>query len=135
MDITKSPPLSPEQAHKRRIGKKVLSASRMSVILQKRLGNMKSAGIAKIRIAKKYIVLATVLALILTTTGIVGYNTYSNHVAQQAAAAAKTQQLEEEAALLKASQCRAQKAVEKSDKLGKITYDQLYDFDECNKTE
>ena len=76
------------------------------------------------------------LCLSVALVGMLSFTGYQFYVAK-AEAAQKAAATEKQTKLAKksiaAEACRRKKAEQKADLIGKVTYDQLYDYDECDK--
>lgn len=117
----------------RRIGRKVLLADRLSHALDR---SSKRPSIVPSRfrsIPRKaaFGVAAGVLVLGLTGTALIHHFSTQAAAAQKVAATKEQQRLEAKSRA--ADACRRNKAEQKADQLGKVTYDELYDYDECDR--
>lgn len=142
MGVPKMRTLSPRGVKIKRIGQKAISCSRVHSAIEDCMPSVKSAA-GKKRILPKihlrmprftFFRLAILgAASIVLVAGAAGYYYYD--LEQE-----KTRAIAEEAVRKRnteiekiASECRRQKAIEKADQIGLLTYDELYDYDECDK--
>lgn len=134
--------LSPRGVKIKRIGQKAISCGRVHSAIEARLPATKAASSKKRKVPKisfripqlSYIQLGFLGAacVVLLVSG-VGYYFYDREQ-DKARAVAEQQKLELDREAEKiASECRRKKAAEKADQIGLLTYDQLYDYDECDK--
>jgi hypothetical protein len=81
----------------------------------------------------KVVAIACVVILLVSALGVGATRYYNSQAAaaEKVAATAKQKKLEVKNAAAVA--CRQKKAEEKADQLGKITYDELYDHNACDK--
>ena len=134
MDIRRG---SPHAHVARRIGKKAIFYGRIAPTLGvvppapaagKKPGIMRT--VRAYRPTKKH--LAIVIGVVVfITSGVVGGYFYQQKIAADERAAAQAAAQKAEKANAVAQQCYRQKTAEKTDMLGKITFDQLYDGDAC----
>ncbi len=117
----------------RRIGKKILSCSRTANLLYGEI-KQKKWHFPKIQLTKKHIAIACGVVLLIVACG-VGYKVYDNYQIEQKRIAAEAKAVRDAAARIKSNECRAQKVAAKSDQIGKITYDELYDYTVCDYLE
>lgn len=117
----------------RRIGRKVLLADRLARAVapntQKRRNKDWRVIFAKPKLAAS-IVIGVLVVGALTFTGMQAYSAQQAE-ARQAEATEKFALQKEKAA--EADACRRAKIEQKADLVGKVTYDELYDGNECNK--
>lgn len=117
----------------RRIGKKILSCSRTATLLYGEL-KQKKWHFPKIQLTKKNIAIACGVVVLVAASG-VGYKIYDNYQIEQKRVAAEQKAVRDAAARVKSNECRAQKVAAKADQIGKITYDELYDYTVCDYLE
>lgn len=117
----------------RRIGKKILSCSRTATLLYGEL-KQKKWQLPKVRLTKKHVAIACGVALLIAASG-VGYKVYDNYQIEQRRIAAEEKSVRDASARAKSNECRAQKVAAKADQIGKITYDELYDYTVCDYLE
>lgn len=117
----------------RRIGKKILSCSRTATLLYGEL-KQKKWHFPKIQLTKKNIAIAGGVVVLVAASG-VGYKIYDNYQIEQKRVAAEQKAVRDAAARVKSNECRAQKVAAKADQIGKITYDELYDYTVCDYLE
>lgn len=126
-------PSKPTSVRHRRIGRKVLLADKLAhvtkVSAQKSRNNDWRTIFAKPKLAAA--VLGGVIAV--GVIGFAGMQTYASQQAkaEQAEATAQFTLQKEKAA--KADACRRAKLEQKSELIGKVTYDELYDGNECDE--
>lgn len=120
----------------KRIGKKAMMIYRTSSILEKKLTPAKQRRklpqISWRPSRRQYIIAAIILVV-----GLVAASCYIFWRVEhdKAGRAAEQVQLERARdASVKSNECRKQKAAAKADQLGKITYDELYDYTVCDFT-
>lgn len=142
MGVPKMRALSPRGVKIKRIGQKAIHCGRVFTALEARLPkaavttkkkrtrpklSFRIPNLSRMQLA--FIGAACVVLLVSGT----GYYFYDQEQ-DKARAIAEEKQLERDQEAEKiASECRRQKAVEKADQIGLLTYDQLYDYDECDK--
>lgn len=123
----------PTSIRHRRIGRKVLQADRLA----RALGTAKHKKTRNVwrapSLRPKVIALICVIAIGVGALGFGGSQFYFAQVDKTQKAAAIEQQSKLEAKSIAADACRRKKAEQKADQLGKITYDELYDYGECEK--
>lgn len=117
----------------RRIGRKVMLADRLHHALEKPRQNRIKATWAFLRSRPRRTAAVCILLIAVLALGAGGVQYYQAKALASQKAAAAIQQQKITAKSLAAEACRQEKAKQKADQLGKITYDQLYDGNECNK--
>jgi hypothetical protein len=118
----------------RRIGKKAMSIYRTSVLLEKKLATRAPGRIARLvhwRPTRRQYVIAAVI-LMVGFIASAGYLYWSGEQDKVRRAAEQVQIERERQASIKSNECRKQKLAAKADQLGKITYDELYDYTVCD---
>lgn len=117
----------------RQIGRKVLLADRLSHALGSTESKKANHLLGFLKRRPKTIALT---CAVVACAGILGLTTVQFYTTK-AEAAQKAAATEKQAKLAKksiaAEACRRKKAEQKADLIGKVTYDQLYDYDECDK--
>ena len=117
----------------RRIGRKVLLADRLAQAVapntQKRGGKDWRVIFAKPKFAASIVI----GVLIVGVLGFTGMQAYSAQQAKARQAEATEQFALQKEKAAKADACRRAKLEQKPDLVGKVTYDELYDGDECDK--
>lgn len=126
----------------KRIGQKAMSCGRVQTALEARMPkqvskakkNRKRPRISFTMPVLSHLQLGILGAacVVLLVSG-VGYYFYYQEQDKQRAVAEQRRIEQDRAAEKIASECRRQKAAEKADQIGLLTYDQLYDYDECDK--
>lgn len=81
----------------------------------------------------KLIALLCLMLIIVGAIGIGGAQYFTSRAAAAERAAATVRQDKLAAKSMAAEACRRKKAEQKADLIGKVTYDELYDYDECDK--
>lgn len=124
---------NPKATVQRRIGKKVLMADRLSHALELSRNNKSGWRSILPAINPKLAIGICAGILLIGALGFNGIKFFSNQqaMAEKTAATAKQERLAEQSRA--ASECRQKKAAAKSDQIGKVTYDQLYDGDSCDR--
>jgi len=128
----KSATHKPSTRH-RKIGRKVLLADRLSNALNDSKIDKSTRIWHFIPLRPKLIALLCLMIIIVGAIGIGGAQYFNSkaEAAQKAATAERQHKLA--AKSLAAEACRRKKAEQKADLIGKVTYDELYDYDECDK--
>lgn len=117
----------------RRIGRKALQADRLSRILTKHNSSKFDVANKFIRVHRVKLTAVSLAVIIFGIVGSFGIQAYNaQQVAAQKAEAAKAQDIARQKSI-SADECRQKKAEEKSELIGKVTYDELYDGNECDK--
>ena len=117
----------------RRIGRKVLAADRLAQAVSTSTAKKTHKDWHKTFLRSKLVVTALVCVV---AFGILGWIASQAYFAQQASVQkAENQRLadQERAKAVKADECRRAKLEQKADLIGKITYDELYDYGECDE--
>ena len=122
--------LSPSRT--RRIGRKVLQADRIARLLKKPEAAPKRTWPLPALKPKTY-ALTGVMLLIVTLIGIGGSRIYLVQVAAAQKIEIEKQQKIAEFNSKEADACRRKKTEEKAELVGKVTFDELYDYNECTK--
>lgn len=128
-----TPALQPASIRDRRIGRKVLQADRLARALG--ASKHKKAGRTWRMPHLKPKLIAVICAITIAVSAF-GYAGSQYYLAQKAATqktAAAKQDAQLQAESVAADACRRKKAEQKADQIGKITYDELYDYGECEK--
>ena len=116
-----------------RIGRKALQADRLSRALA--LSNKKSTKRSlRLPTLRKNTILAIGIALVIVlgvSAGGVRYYTAQAEANKKAALLQQQKDVKEKSSI--ADACRRKKAEQKADLIGKVTYDELYDYGECDK--
>lgn len=130
--LSTTPP-HPQSVRHRRIGRRVLLAHRLNPASKPAKQNRIAALKSRIKARPKTSALLAVgfLALCVLATG--GAHLYSTTTAAAEKAATEKRYAAEKRDSLAADACRRKKFEEKADLLGKITFDELYDNNECDK--
>ena len=117
------------QTRRRQIGRKVLQADRLSHAL----GSAPERSRRNIRFSRfmrpKFAAALSVMIIAVAVIGFGAVQLYAGH----RLAAQDTASKQERAKSISADACRRQKAEQKADLIGKVTYDELYDGNECDK--
>jgi hypothetical protein len=120
-------------ARRRQIGRKVLQAERVSRLLEADKHSQAKSSRLRFRLNKKLAVIVGVILVVASAGGAAGYQ----HYARKASAAKFADMIERQKALKAKSEaadkCRQEKAEQKAHLIGNITYDELYDYGECDK--
>lgn len=118
---------------RRQIGRKALQADRLARALNASR-SQKSKKLLRLPSVQPKILAGTLIAVaIVGIAGITGSQLYMANAAKTERAAAAELQKQLQAQSAAADACRQQKVQQKADQLGKITYDELYDYDSCDK--
>lgn len=117
----------------RKIGRKVLLADRLSKALDDSASKNSMSKLRIIPIRPKFIALLCIMIIIVGAIGIGGAQYFTSKAASAQKAADAARQEKKAAKSLAAEACRRKKAEQKADLIGKVTYDELYDYDACDK--
>lgn len=117
----------------RQIGRKVLLADRLHHALNANSRTKSRFPWRLPALRPKFIALACIVVVAIGTSGFMATQFYLSKVAAEQKAAAAKQQNEQKAKSIAAEACRQKKAEQKASLIGKVTYDELYDHDACNK--
>lgn len=131
--MTPSRPTHKSTVRHRQIGRKVLQADRLSRALVDNK-NKKPTFVDRFSSVQRKTVI--IVGLVIIGVGVLGFggaSMYFGQVAVSQKAAAVKQQAKSEKKSVEADACRRAKAAQKADLIGKVTYDELYDGDECDK--
>ncbi|MFZ1258375.1 MAG: hypothetical protein WAQ25_02800 [Candidatus Saccharimonas sp.] len=127
---------SVQQLRARRIGKKAIVCGRTLTAIERKLPKPKKRRTPKLPVIRmtraRYAGL--IGALLLTIGGTGGYMAYSSFRANQQRIAEQEKVERDRKASIKSNECRQQKLAAKKEQLGKITYDELYDYTVCDFT-
>lgn len=117
----------------RRLGRKTLQADKLSSVLGR--SQSKQSPLSTILSALKTRTAVAIIAgiVVLLGVGTVAYSVHRNQLATAERKAAAAQDIKLKAKSDAADACRRQKAQEKSELIGKVTYDELYDYGACDK--
>ncbi len=126
-------PHSKQSVRQRQIGRKVLLADRLSHSLKATQPTKVKQLLGLLQQRPKTIALLCLSVALVGMLSFTGYQFYvaKAEAAQKAAATEKQTKLAKKS--IAAEACRRKKAEQKADLIGKVTYDQLYDYDECDK--
>lgn len=115
----------------RQIGRKVMQADRLAYVLDMKNGRASNDKWYASFMRRRTIafVCAGIMIVGALSFGISQFNSSQNAAAQQAVDTA--QRIDGEAKT-SAAACRQKKAEEKADLIGKVTYNELYDYAECD---
>ena len=117
----------------RRLGRKTLQADKLSSVLAKSQPKQNQLSrLLKVPSARTALAI-TAGVVVLLSVGAVAYSMHSDQVATAEKKAAAIQNVKLKAKSDAADACRRQKAQEKSELIGKVTYDELYDYGACDK--
>lgn len=131
--MTSSHALHQTLIRNRRIGRRVLQADRLSMVLST-ASQKKARTLWRVpHISRKVLIAACVALVCIGIVGGIGMQRYSAQVAAAQKAAAAKQLAELKAKSASADACRREKAEQKADLIGKITFDELYDYGACDK--
>lgn len=126
-------PPRPQSVRHRRIGRRVLLAHRLHPALKPAKQHRLAAAKSRIKARPKTSALLAVGVLALCALAAGGAHFYSITTAAAEKAAAEKRYAIEKQESLAADACRRKKLEEKADLLGKVTFDELYDNNECVK--
>ena len=125
------------RVNRRRIGKKAMALSRTSLLLERK---MNAAPKQRRKVAfiwrptrVHYALFAGLVVFFMIGTA--GYAYYQQQQAKERQAAAKVEEERARVASQKSDECRQQKVAAKADLIGKVTYDELYDYSVCDFSE
>lgn len=127
-------PPDPTLRRNRRIGKKVLLADRLSHAVGKtKRRNDPFRHVRAVASRPKSLAAALTLVVAIGVAGSFALQAYTSRqtVAEEAAAAQELATQKAKAAA--ADECRRGKLAQKADLVGKVTFDELYDDDECDR--
>jgi len=117
----------------RRFGKKVLLADRLAHALNPTTPTPARRSWSLPTINRKLAVTICILLAVVGGIGFGGSQLYLAKVTASQEAAAVKERAAQQAKSRAADACRREKAKLKADQIGKVTYDELYDYDECDK--
>ncbi|QQS22130.1 hypothetical protein IPM09_01120 [Candidatus Saccharibacteria bacterium] len=124
----------PHRPNIKRIGKKTMSIYRTSALLEKKSVQNKPRRTLRLPSwrpsRRQYIIATTILVFGLMSSG--AYLYWRGEQDKASRAAERAQQERARQASIKSNECRKQKLAAKADQLGKITYDELYDYTVCD---
>ncbi|HRC28566.1 MAG TPA: hypothetical protein PKV96_04240 [Candidatus Saccharimonas sp.] len=127
----------PQRPNMRRIGKKAMSIYRTSVLLEKKLVPVKvrrTLHMPTWRPSRRQYVIAAII-LVVGLVSSIGYLYWKGEQDKALRATEQVQQERARQASAKSNECRKQKLAAKADQIGKITYDELYDYTVCDYTD
>lgn len=135
IEITMRPTSTPHPSslRHRRIGRKVLQADRLARALSATKPKKTKLLWPMSSLRPKVIALVCAIVIGVGAIGFTGSQVYFAQVDKTQKAAAAERQSKLEAKSIAADACRREKAEQKADQIGKITYDELYDYGECEK--
>ena len=117
----------------RRVGKKALQSDRISKALGMPVPAKPKGVLHRFNMRPRTVAISAAVVLVVLVAGTIG----SKILVDQAAAAEKVQLAEQQKITKRkddaARACRLEKATQKSDLIGRVTFDELYDKNECNK--
>ena len=116
----------------RRIGRKVLHADRLAKALGTTRPKQAKSFRRYLTLKPKVTVLATIAVIFLGSLSFGGLQFYATQNTKAQKAQIAEQLKKEKVDSEKADACRRQKAQEKADQIGKVTFDELYDYGECD---
>lgn len=129
------------QTHRRRIGRKAMACGRMDVAIRSKIGDDPAVSSKSRRklsfapvtaFAKRHALpLAIVGAVMIAGFG--GYNIFTYQQRVREAEQQKKYEAERMAAHKRIVECERRKAEQKPELIGKVTYDELYDYGACNE--
>lgn len=129
-----TPTIHTSSTRHRQIGRKVLQADRLARALNTPSAKHRKSLWGRLpSIQPKVLAAICAISLIVGIIGVAGARVYMAQIANSERAAIAEQQRQTRAKDVAASACRQKKAEQKADQLGKVTYDELYDYDECDK--
>jgi hypothetical protein len=126
-------PNHPSSVRHRQIGRKVLQADRLARALGSPTGKSAKRIWRFPSVKPKVLMISGAALVIIISASVFGARAYMAQVAAKESAAAAIQIKQVRAKSAAANACRQQKVEQKADQLGKITYDELYDYDDCEK--
>jgi hypothetical protein len=121
---------SPRQ---RQIGRKVLQADRLATVITRTAGNQQKKSWRMPTVRPRIIGAICAALIVIGVTSFIGLQSYMGKVAATQKITAEKQQRVLEAKGIAADACRRKKVEEKAALIGKITYDELYDHNSCDK--
>lgn len=139
MGVPKRRALNPRGVKIKRFGQKAVSCGRVQTALEARMPKAATKKPKrKLRrptfhmpvLSRLQIAIIGAACVVLVVSG-VGYYFYEQEQSKQRAIAEEARLEREQEIEKRANECRKQKAIEKADQIGLLTYDQLYDYDEC----
>lgn len=125
------------RVNKRRIGKKAMTLCRTSLLLERKVAELpkqRRKFVISWRPARlHYALFASFVAV--CVLGTAGYAYYQQQQSQVIQTATKIAEERAREASERSDECRKQKVAAKSDLLGKVTFDELYDYSVCDYSE
>ncbi len=125
--------IRPTLIRNRRIGRKALQADRLHKALAPPVSKKHKRSWQMPSVRPKVLIAAFIALACIGTLGLIGLQRYNSQANVAQKAAATKQLIELKARSSAADACRREKAAQKADLIGKITYDELYDYGECDK--
>lgn len=126
-------------AHRQRIGRKAMACGRMDVAIQSKIGNTPSPKSRRrmsfapvTAFAKRHALPLAIVGAVLIA-GFGGYKIFAYQQHLQAVEKHKAYEQERMAAHKRIVECEKRKAEAKPELIGKVTYDELYDYGACNE--
>jgi hypothetical protein len=117
----------------RRIGRKALQADHLSHAIEKNSSSNGNSWLSLPSWQPKIIAAVCVVIVGGSLLGFMGMQAYLSNISASQKVSAAVQQSKLKAKSIAIDACHRKKAAEKADQIGKITYDELYDHDECDK--
>lgn len=124
-------PQSQASLRDRRIGRKVLLADRLSHVMGTSIKKRPIVSWSTLRRPRVVAAFAGAVVVVAVVSSVAHMYT-TQAAATQKAEETKQQQLLRQKSIA-ADKCRQQKASQKAELIGKVTYDELYDKNECDK--
>lgn len=130
MISTKKP--SESSSRQRNIGRTSLKADRLASLLETKTPQKRAHAWRLPHVQRKVAIGVCAVLVLVSAVSVGGMHLYTSKQIADQKALAIIQQAKERSNNIAADACRQKKAAEKANLIGKVTYDELYDFNECN---
>lgn len=117
----------------RKIGKKVLFADRLSHALRPKKTRRESLKDRLPSLSRKQLITIGLAAVIVSSVAFGAIRAYTSYAEAKQREVVKQQEVQLKAKSAAADACRREKAQQKAELIGKVTYDELYDYGACDK--
>ncbi len=129
---TLTTPVTATSNRSRRIGRKALQGDRLARALSASQQARPKRSL-HLPLRPRAIAITAAVVISIGVLGFAGSQFYLAQAATAQKAAAVERQSKAKASSLAADACRRKKVEQKADQIGKLTYDELYDYNECDK--
>ena len=117
----------------RKIGKKVLFADRLSHAMRPRKSRLESFKDRLPTLSRKQVIVMGVAVVVISSAALGAVRAYTSYAEAKQREVVKQQEVLLKAKSAAADACRREKAQQKAELIGKVTYDELYDYGACDK--